>query len=99
MENNSTYITIDIDTFRKIMSEIAVDIIEKYKKTIKPNKLLLANDVAREYGISYKILAYWRRAGIGPSYILIGRRVFYERETLDKFINASKIKTTGFVDE
>lgn len=99
MENNDTYVTINIDTLRKVISEIVIDVIEKYKNIQKPHKLLLANDVEREYGIRYKILAYWRRSGIGPSYMLIGRRVFYEREVLDKFIRSSKIETTGFVDE
>lgn len=99
MENNYTYVTIDIDTLRKVISEIAIDIIEKYKNSTKPHKLLFAKDVEHEYGISYKTLTYWRQSGIGPSYILIGRRVLYEREIIEQFINASKIETTGFVDE
>ena len=57
-------------------------------------KLLAPKDVEREFGIHQKTLAYWRLEGIGPAYTSFGRRVFYERAVLEKYIASGRIQTS-----
>jgi hypothetical protein len=56
-------------------------------------KLLTAKDVEIEYGIPERTLEYWRRAGIGPAYTNIRRRVFYERAVLEAYLVSGRIQT------
>jgi hypothetical protein len=62
-------------------------------------KLLDTVEVAAEYGIGKRILERWRYEGVGPSYTVVGRRVYYEREVLDKFFADGRVQTTGRVQE
>jgi hypothetical protein len=56
-------------------------------------KLLMAKDVEIEYGIPERTLEYWRRAGIGPTYANVRRRVYDERAVLEAYLVASRVKT------
>lgn len=65
----------------------------------RPRKrLLTGKEVQKEYGIAERNLERWRYEGIGPQYTTIGRRIFYERDTLESFIAAGRVKTTGRAD-
>jgi hypothetical protein len=61
-------------------------------------KMLTPVEIEAEFGIKSRLLQRWRRAGIGPAYANIGRRVFYNAEVFEKFLQAGSIRTTGFVD-
>lgn len=64
----------------------------------KLKKRLTPKEIQEEYGIHRRILENWRLQGIGPTFINIGRRVFYERSVFEKFLEAGSVKTTGWVD-
>lgn len=61
-------------------------------------KYITSKNVEKEFGISEKTLEYWRSEGIGPAYIQIGKRIYYERKELEYFFKSCEIKTSGFVD-
>jgi hypothetical protein len=62
-------------------------------------KLLSPAEISAEFGIKDRLLKQWRMAGIGPTYTNLGRRIFYDPEIFEKFIQAGRIQTTGFVDK
>jgi hypothetical protein len=62
-------------------------------------KLLTPRDIRREFGIHNKLLAHWRRQGVGPAYITFGRRIYYERPIFEKFVAAGRVQTSGWVAE
>jgi hypothetical protein len=61
--------------------------------TSPEKKLLTAKDVELEYGIPERTLEYWRRVGIGPAYINVRRRIFYERVVLEDHLVSGRIRT------
>ncbi|KHK04041.1 helix-turn-helix transcriptional regulator [Desulfovibrio sp. TomC] len=64
----------------------------------RPVKLSLTQeDVETLYGIPHKTLEDWRCSGKGPRYIKPGKRVYYLREDIEAFMNASAVVTTGRV--
>ena len=63
-----------------------------------PNKKLLSpKDVEREFGIKRKMLHLWRIDGIGPAYINLGRRILYERQVIEEFIAAGRVKADSHI--
>lgn len=44
--------------------------------------------------IKAKTLANWRSQGIGPKFIKIGRRVFYELAELERFARSREFQST-----
>jgi hypothetical protein len=90
------------DLARIITSAVRAARSDESKIDDKPNlkkKLLTPKDIRREFGIHSKLLAYWRRQGIGPAYVTFGRRIYYERPVFEKFVAAGRVKTTGWVAE
>lgn len=57
------------------------------KKTLTPK------EVAKEYGFEVKTLERWRYDGIGPTYSQCGRKIYYERVELEKYIAACRVHT------
>jgi hypothetical protein len=55
-------------------------------------RLLSGKDVQKEYGISKRVLEYWRAEGSGPEYTTVGGRIMYERSILEKFIAAGRVR-------
>lgn len=79
----------------KAIINLAIDCaLSVFKEKKHGKKLLSGKDVETEYGISERNLERWRNEGVGPQYITIGRRIFYERVTLDAYIDARRVKTT-----
>lgn len=60
-------------------------------------RLLSPRDVEEEYGIPERTLERWRACGNGPPYTTpkSSRRIFYERHTLEAYIEAGRVQTTG----
>jgi predicted DNA-binding transcriptional regulator AlpA len=56
--------------------------------TKPPKKLISAREVAAFYGISLSTLWRWINQGLLPAPIRIGRRTFWETQTLDQHIAA-----------
>ena len=84
------------ELFPLITEAVQLAVYENTRNTSNgpPQKLLAPKDVEREFGIRQKTLAYWRQEGIGPAYTTCGRRVFYERAVLEKYIASGRIQTS-----
>jgi len=68
---------------------------DKYSEAAKElleNRLLIPQDLEREYGISTKTLANWRSQGKGPPYFKLGNAVRYRGGEVNKWIAGSKVK-------
>lgn len=64
------------------------------REMLKAPKSYLSPEEAAEYlSLSLQQLAKWRMQGLGPEYILLGRRVAYSREALDAFCAANTVTT------
>lgn len=62
--------------------------------------LLRPGDVQSIYGLNTQTLAGLRCRGDGPEFLRIGRRVFYEKDALERWIRAvSGMKSTCKGDE
>jgi predicted DNA-binding transcriptional regulator AlpA len=57
--------------------------------------LLPPNDVSDVTGASTVTLARWRRQGIGPRFVKLGRKVFYPRDALADWIKAREARSTA----
>jgi hypothetical protein len=55
-------------------------------------RLLSGSEVAKEYGISKRTLEHWRAEGSGPEYTTVGGRIMYERDRLEKYIAAGRVR-------
>jgi hypothetical protein len=64
----------------------------------KRRKFISPKEIEDEFGISRRLLMYWRHEGIGPAYTNFGRRVFYDRAGFEKFAASGQIQTTGLVE-
>jgi hypothetical protein len=64
----------------------------------KRRKFISPKEIEDEFGISRRLLMYWRHEGIGPAYTNFGRRVFYDRAAFEKFAASGQIQTTGLAD-
>lgn len=58
-------------------------------------RLLSPRDVEAEFGLKPKVLENWRVTGVGPEYTTLGRRVYYERDRLEAFIAAGRVRTSS----
>lgn len=68
-------------------------------KIAPATKYMSTKDVEKQFGISENTLEHWRSKGIGPTYIQVGRRIFYERNAFECFLKSCEVKTTGRIDE
>lgn len=51
-------------------------------------------ELSDETGISESTFRYWRATGDGPRSYALGRRIFYDREDVDAWIEAQKAATS-----
>jgi len=58
-------------------------------------ELLQPEALARELGVTTQTLARWRVEGFGPSFVLVGRLVRYERAAIDRFIAERRMSSTS----
>lgn len=52
-------------------------------------------EVAAEYPFEQRTLAQWRYLGRGPAYTKAGRRVFYSRKVIEKWLAANTVRPGG----
>ncbi|MHB1926716.1 MAG: helix-turn-helix domain-containing protein [Leptospirillum sp.] len=55
------------------------------------NRLLSNGEAAEFLGLSPDTLPRWRWAGVGPSYLRVGRSIKYRRADLEAFLNESRV--------
>lgn len=48
--------------------------------------LLTARAACKRIGVGRKALSNWIRSGIGPERVLVGKRYYYKRESIDVWI-------------
>ena len=53
-------------------------------------KRLSSGETAARIGVTSANLAKFRMNGVGPEYLKIGRRVFYEPDVVDRWIDAQR---------
>lgn len=58
-------------------------------------KLLLVDDVARQTRLSVSTLNKLRMTGGGPRFVKLGRRVFYRRADVERWVTANTFRSTG----
>lgn len=87
-------IVTSVEQLESIVTKAVTKVLPK-QSDIPKKRLLSAKEVEKEYGWSERTLERWRAEGVGPSYTITGRRIYYERNVLDQFIEAGRIKT-GF---
>lgn len=64
---------------------------------IDPKDLLSGADVANLLGMSPLTLVQWRYEGRGPAYVKVGRRCFYRREDIGKWLGQHRHEPGGTV--
>jgi hypothetical protein len=64
-------------------------------QTAASKRRILNPVAAAEYmdnAVTVGTLAKWRSAGVGPSFIKIGNKVFYEESALDHYIQSCRVQ-------
>ena len=92
----------DFDRFlRPIIFDVfqSIDFAKLSSEVLPQTKYMTSKNVGKEFGISEKTLEYWRTAGIGPDYIQVGKRIYYERKVLESFLKSCHVKTTGTIEQ
>ena len=56
---------------------------------------LSVSDLIVYLGVSRSTISNWRRDNTGPPYARIGKRIFYQQQAVDKFINDNIIGDTN----
>lgn len=89
-----------IVTSVEIIKDIVIRAVsDALPKTAQPSgkRLLSPRDVEEEYGIPERTLERWRACGNGPPYTTpkSSRRIYYERHTLEAYLEAGRVQTTG----
>jgi hypothetical protein len=62
---------------------------------VYPDGRLDGRNASAYLGVSEKSLAIMRCQGTGPEFIKLGKRCFYQRETLDAWIQSRRAKSTS----
>ncbi len=62
-------------------------------------KLMPASEAAAHLMISPSTLAHYRCSGKGPEFIKIGRRVFYDEESIEQWLHEHTFKSTSEATE
>jgi hypothetical protein len=58
-------------------------------------KLIGSDEAAALLGVSESSLNKWRGTGAGPHFVKVGARVLYDPRDLEKFISASRQRSTA----
>jgi predicted DNA-binding transcriptional regulator AlpA len=53
---------------------------------VVPTQLLPLKEVSQEYGFPEPTLYDWRHRNVGPKSVRLGRRVFYRRSEIERWI-------------
>jgi hypothetical protein len=64
-----------------------------------PKRLLDPQETARYLRIAKQTLARWRCYGLGPRFVRLGGRIFYDAADLNAFIAARKFHSTAEADQ
>lgn len=62
---------------------------------VYPDGRLDGRNASAYLGVSEKSLALMRSLGNGPEFIKLGKRCFYQRETLDAWIQSRRASSTA----
>jgi hypothetical protein len=62
---------------------------------IYPDGRLDGRNASAYLGLSEKTLACMRSTGDGPEFIKLGKRCFYQRETLDSWVQSRRATSTA----
>jgi Helix-turn-helix domain len=60
-----------------------------------PKRLLDPREASSFLRVTKQTLARWRCYGLGPCFVRIGGRIFYDMDDLDAFIAARKFNSTS----
>jgi predicted DNA-binding transcriptional regulator AlpA len=53
---------------------------------------LTRQELAVELGVSERAIGRWEREGKGPPRVLLGRRILYKRESVEKWLGSREAK-------
>jgi Helix-turn-helix domain len=67
--------------------------------TPSPKRLFDPQEASAYLRIAKQTLARWRCYGLGPRFVRIGGRIFYDIADLDAFIAARKFRSTAEADQ
>ena len=65
----------------------------------KERRLFDPEEVSDYLRVARQTLARWRCYGLGPRFVRIGGRIFYDPADLDAFIAANKFHSTSAADQ
>jgi Helix-turn-helix domain len=65
----------------------------------EPKRLFDPQEASGYLRIAKQTLARWRCYGLGPRFVRIGGRIFYDPVDLDAFIAANKFHSTAEADQ
>ena len=79
---------------REIVHTILAELRDEYGLSIRNDKTVLSpRQIEKIYGITKNLLRYWRNLGVGPTFTHQGRRVFYNQNEFEEFLNSGRIQT------
>jgi DNA-binding transcriptional MerR regulator len=61
----------------------------------REDELMLPAEVATTYRVPDSTLRYWRHIGIGPEWIKVGRRVRYDRASVEAWLEQGRRTKTA----
>ena len=59
--------------------------------SIKLEDLLPAQEVASKLNVHPRTLWRWRNEGVGPSYVAVGRQIYYTRESIAVWLRSQEV--------
>ena len=65
----------------------------------EPKRLFDPEEASAYLQIAKQTLARWRCYGLGPCFVRIGGKIFYDLADLDAFIAANKFHSTAEADQ
>ena len=63
--------------------------------SILDEPLLCEDEAAKELKVRPQTMSAWRYRGTGPSYVRVGKLIFYKPSQLREYIDARVVRTTG----
>jgi Helix-turn-helix domain len=66
---------------------------------ISPDELVTPDQTASELRVKRETLTAWRALGRGPSFVKVGRAVFYRRADLAEWLGAQRRQPTSSADD
>jgi hypothetical protein len=69
------------------------------RASVAPRRLFDPQEASDYLRMAKQTLARWRCYGLGPRFVRIGGRIFYDVADLDAFITARKFQSTAEADQ